>query len=403
MKIVHINATDARGGAAIACTRLNEAMKLVRLQSKIVVASNVNGINHILKSIYYRLNSRRESRLQPMANFSLMDFGMPIYHNPIVRDADLIFLHWICANSLSIKGVEKILKMGKPTFWFMHDMFPFTGGCHYALSCNGYTLRCNCCQQVGNDILKGVAEKQLAKKIKHWAHYPNLNFIAPSSWEAKCAKMATLCQGHEVYTVPNVLDTSLYCPLDIDAKKEFGLTLGKRTILFGATRIQSPYKGAKYAHDCLKLLDPNLYEGLVIGRADTNFISDLPIRVVQTGFLSDDHTIAMAYNACDTFLMTSIAESFGQVVAEAMACGKPCVSFPTGGVLDLIEHKVNGYITQNYAPAELKEGLDWVFADNERYRLLSLSARRQIENNNSYDKVLELHYELAPYLNEKGN
>ena len=398
INIVHINATDTRGGAAIACSRLNEAMNRAGLHSTMVVTNHETGINKILKSVYYRINNPMEKRLCASANFSIMDYGMPLYKDPLVKDADVIFIHWVCANTLSIRGVEKILELGKPTFWFMHDMFPFTGGCHYALSCNGYKVSCSNCPQIGNERYKDFAAGQLRRKLGHWIQYPNLAFISPSKWEAKCAESSALCKGYDIFVAGNVLDTDIYRPLDASFKEYFGLDPNKKTILFGATRIGSPYKGAKYAHECLSMLTSDHYEGLVIGKADLDFISDLPINVVQTGFLSDDNTIAKAYNACDTFLMTSIAESFGQVVSEAMACGKPCVGFPTGGVLDLIRHKETGFLTKQYNAVDLKEGIEWLFADCERYNRLSQSCRSQIVEHNSFNKVLEIHQELKPYL-----
>lgn len=397
MKIVHVNATDRRGGAAIAMMRHNEALCRAGYDSQIVVANGYSGIYRILRSLYYRINIKKENALNSKANFSLMNYGMPIHKHPKVREADVIFLHWVCANSLSIDGVEKILKLGKPTFWYMHDMFPFTGGCHYALDCNGYIKDCSNCPQIQNQTYKGVASKQLLSKIAHWGKYSNLEFISPSTWEADCARKSTICQGHEIHIAPNVIDTDVYHPIE-STKEKYGLNPNKKTILFGATRINSPYKGAQFAHDCLKLLDPNKYEGLVIGNADTDFISDLPIKVVQTGFLYNDEDIVRAYNACDTFIMTSIAESFGQVVAEAMACGKPCVGFPTGGVTDLIKHKDNGYLTSTINAYELKNGLDYIFEDQRRYNSLSYQSRRLIELYFSYNNISSIHNELIPYL-----
>ena len=112
MRIVHINATDNRGGAAIACARHNEAMAKAGLQSEVVTLNDYQGLFRVLKSFNYRVNSRRENRLKAVANFSLMDFGIPIYKNTKVQLADVIFLHWICGNTLSINGVEKILNWG---------------------------------------------------------------------------------------------------------------------------------------------------------------------------------------------------------------------------------------------------------------------------------------------------
>lgn len=393
MKIVHINATDARGGAAIAMMRHHEAMCRAGLDSKVVVANHPDWCDRLRQSAYFRINSKREANLCSTANFSLMNFGLPLHRNPIVREADAIFLHWVCANTLSIDGVEAILKLGKPTFWYMHDMFPFTGGCHYALECNGYKSDCSDCPQITNPRSKKLAFEQLTKKIKHWGKYSNLEFVAPSTWEADCALQSALCCGHKVHVAANILDTDVYKPMP-STKVDFGLDPNKKTILFGATRIGSPYKGAKYAHDCMSMLDPEHFEGLVIGRGDMNFISDLPIKVVQTGFLNNDADIARAYNACDTFIMTSIAESFGQVVAEAMACGKPCVGFPTGGVLDLIQHESSGYLTNHNDATELKDGIEWIFKDGDLYNTLSINARKQIFMNNSFFNIINIHIEL---------
>lgn len=399
-KIVHINATGARGGAAIACSRLNDALNRAGISSSMLVADNPSLINRIKKSIFYRINHPKELLLDTEANFSLMRFGLPIYKSREVMDADIIFIHWVCANTLSIEGVEKTLQLGKPTFWFMHDMFPFTGGCHYSLSCDRYKGDCNDCPQIRNKSYKEEARKQLLRKINHWTDYRNLEFIAPSNWEAKCASESSLCRGHKVHVAANIIDTTTYKPATNSFKEKFGLDVNKRTILFGASRINSPYKGAHYAKDCLKMLDPERFEGLVIGNADSSFVKDLPIKVIQTGFLSDDATIAMAYNACDTFIMTSIAESFGQVVAEAMACGKPCIGFPTGGVLDLIKHGQTGFLTKKYEASELIDGIRWIFADGERYNELSRRCRNQILEQNSFLRVKDIHKEIKPYLND---
>ena len=59
-----------------------------------------------------------------------------------IREADFIYLHWINMGMLSIYDVERILKLGRPVFWFMHDMWPLTGGCHHAFDCTKYLEKC---------------------------------------------------------------------------------------------------------------------------------------------------------------------------------------------------------------------------------------------------------------------
>lgn len=407
LKIIHINATDCGGGAAIACSRHCEAMIKARCDSRMLVVSKRGHQSFVpysrwgwrsLLSTYYRVMSiKRVGKLKATGEFSIMRYGCPFYKVQLVKDADVIFLHWVNGNALSIDGVEDILKLNKPTFWYMHDMFPITGGCHHSLSCEGYTKDCSDCPLINNQSLKSKARKQLRQKIKHWSKYSNLEFIAPSEWLGRCIKNSILSLGHKVHIVPNVIDTTIYKPLDIDAKRILGLDPQKKTILFGAASMDSIYKGTKYAHDCLMELDPEKYEGVVIGNADKEFMRNLPIKVVETGFLNDNLSLSLVYNACDTFIISSIAENYPNVVLEAMACGKPCVGFRTGGIPDLIHHKKTGYLTEEKTADCLKKGIEWLFEDRARYEELSNNARLQILSNNSYDQVLRIHSELNQY------
>lgn len=407
MKIVHINATDVGGGAAIACTRHCEAMLKAGLEATMVVSSKYSRKDYVkyphwglcgLFRVFYRLiHDKFIKRLNPVGNFSMMCFGMPFYKNPDVRNSDVIFIHWINGNALSIKGVEKILRLGKPVFWYMHDMFPITGGCHHSLGCEGYKDNCKNCPLITNSRYNSVASEQLRKKIKHWSKYDNLHFVTPSTWLGNCVRNSCIAVGHTIDVVTNILNTDIYKPMAIDAKNIFGLDPQKRTILFGAAALNSVYKGTQFAHDCLKMLDPNVYQGIVIGNANKEFVSDLDISIIETGFLSDDLSLALAYNACDTFIISSIAENYPNVVLEAMSCGKPCVGFKTGGIPDLIKHKKTGYLTEENTAEELLKGLEWIFEDADRYKELSIAARKQILSNNSYQKVMNIHTELNQY------
>lgn len=407
MKVVHISSTDTGGGAAIACARLCEAMIKSGLDSTMLVLNkNSNkqfvkrhfiGGRFILQKFFNVSHLKAVNKLNPIGTFSVMKYGHSFSKDQYVQSADVIFIHWVNNNTMSISDIEEILSLGKPTFFFMHDMFYITGGCHHALDCLEYTHLCENCPLIQTSSEKKTAKKQLALKLKKWSKYQNLSFITPSEWLASCVRKSSLASGHQVFVVPNVLNTDIYKPINFDVKSIFGLDPSKKTILFGAAAMNSVYKGAVFAHDCLKKLDPSIYEGLVIGNANADFIADLKINVVCTGSLSDDLSLSLAYNACDTFIISSMAENYPNVVAEAMACGKPCVGFPTGGIPDLIKHMETGYLTTEKTADDLLNGIEWLFEDDNRYKNLSVSAREQIILNNSYQKVLTIHSELKDF------
>lgn len=403
LKIVHISASDIGGGASIAACRHCEAMLKIGIDSRIVTLTKGSHKNYVKKLhlgwrvlllLYHSLFvEKTKKRLQPKGTFSIMKYGQRFDEEKAVKGADYIILHWVNNNCLNVNGIEKILQLGKPTYWYMHDMFPITGGCHHSLGCEGYQDKCTECPLIKNE--KGIASKQLQSKLKHWAKYKNLEFITPSTWLGNCVEKSILAKGHKVHVVPNVIDTEFFKPLPFDTKVVFGLDPNKKTILFSADLSGSVYKGSEYTIDCLKQLDPYKYEGLIIGNMPQGLQEMVPIRISATGYLVDSISLVVAYNACDTFIISSIAENYPNVVMEAMSCGKPCVGFQTGGIPDLIHHETNGYITSENNSEELFKGINYLFEDDDRYNLLSKNARMQIVETNDYNKV-------RIYMNEIG-
>lgn len=402
MKIIHINSSDLGGGAAIAAGRHCEAMIRNGIDSEMLTISKGThkpyvrkfhqGIRFVLPLLYGILHNRLLTKLKPVANFSVMEYGAPLYQDMGVKNADVIFLHWINNNTLSLQGIEKILQLGKPTFWYMHDMLPITGGCHYSLTCDSYSKECKDCPQI---CKKSEANKEWNRKIKSFKKYDNLAFVTPSKWLYGCVESSTIANGHKVHLFPNLIDTDLFKPLPFDTKVMFGLDSNKKTILFSADLSGSLYKGSQYTIDCLKQLDPEKFEGLIIGNMPKGIQDVLPIRIIATGYLMDSLSLVVAYNACDTFIISSIAENYPNVVLEAMACGKPCVGFKTGGIPDFIHHGKTGYLTSENNSDDLLKGIGYLFSDEERYKNMSQCARKQIVETNDYKHCLA-------YLNSVG-
>lgn len=397
MNIVHINFNDGGGGAAIAAVRHCEAMKRAGHNSVVITVSKTTFNVDVHKThrgglllfdlLYRSIHDYLEKLLNPIGTYSIMIMGQNLAKNKYIINADVIYLHWVNRNTLSICDVERILKLNKPTFWFMHDMFPITGGCHHSLGCNGYKSNCKRCPLIRNKKLSIISHWQLNKKISHWRKYENLSFVAPSKWLANCVADSDLAIGHRILNIPNVIDTDVFKPLEFNCKSLFGLDTSKKTILFSADLSGSIYKGSEFTIDCLKMLDPEKYEGFVIGNNPSGLQDILPIRIKSSGYLTDAISLVMAYNACDTILVSSVAENYPNVILEGMACGKPCVGFRTGGIPDLINHSVSGFIAAEKTATALLEGIKWLFENETRYNCLASNAREQIVNTNSYNII----------------
>lgn len=401
MKIVHINTNDSGGGAAIACLRHCEAMRTIGYDSSIVVMDKNTDIDFVkryrgsyIQYLFNRVLNKVVDKycrsLNAIGKYSILYPGLNFSQAEDVKSADVIIIHWINNGTISLRGIEEILKLGKPTYWYMHDMYPITGGCHHSFGCNSFMASCETCSVVRNAKIPSFSKKQLTLRSKRFAKYNKLSFIAPSRWLARLAEQSLVSKNHNVYCVPNVINTEVFKPT-LSTKSKFGLNPSKKTILFGNASLNSPFKGIQYTIDCLKQLNPSKYEALIVGgefRADDY---DIKLNVVSAGFVRSTEDMVEVYNACDAFLISSVAENYPNVVLEAMACGKPCVGFPTGGIPDLICHKTTGYLTDGYDSFKLAEGLEWLFSDQERYIELSSAARRQVLQENSYSQLSTIY------------
>ena len=328
MKIIHINTHDTSGGAAIATKRLHLAMLRNGIDSTMLVYTRATGrypaieICAATNGVFFKfckhilnLNLRILNKLlSPFAKqinkykpeYGLFSYaithGVDISKHPLVLSADVIYLHWINEGFLSLKNIRNILLLDKPVVWFMHDMWPITGGCHHSFECNKYQSQCYACPAFENPICKDSAHKQHNAKLVLFSKFKNISFIAPSKWLANCAKNSMLCKNKSVTHMPNLLDTNISKPLSKQTAKEIlNLPLDSKVIAFGANdATNNPYKGWRYLQNALHKIKARNVIVLVFGSLYTEGISKvIPFPVYFLGNLHDDYSLMLAYSAAD--------------------------------------------------------------------------------------------------------
>lgn len=312
-KILHINFSDKAGGAAIAAFRHNEALNLIGHDSKMLVIDKKSGNSTVLRPtgnkaivklksiIYPTLAYQSVKRYYPYATYSNPVVGFRLADEPAVKEADIIVLHWVNNGMISLNGVERLLKLGKPVIWFLHDMWPMTGGCHYSLSCDRYETQCHNCPMLfnreGSDKRKDVSYRTLKKKVEKWGGYDNLQILAPSRWLAECASRSAVFKNHDVRVLRNVINTDIFKPSEREfARNALNLPLDKKLILFGADCINSPYKGWSYLKKALENMSDKDIECVVFGNSETTYVSlDTKININYVGRMNDDLSLAILY------------------------------------------------------------------------------------------------------------
>lgn len=401
MKVLHISHSDISGGAARAAYRLHRAQRSAGIDSKMLVLSKKSDDWSVCSPQGKFKNFLRVrlgpivDRLQKSSNVNFHSGNwLPsnILKEINTSDADVINLHWINGETISI---EDIAKIKKPIVWTIHDMWLFCGSEHY--SDDGETARWRKGYSKNNrsEHDKGVDIDRLVWLRKKSAWKKPIHIVSPSKWLADCASKSDLCCGYPVSVIPNTLNTEVYQPLDKTfCRNVLGLPQDKLIVLFGAMGGgNDPRKGYDLLQAALFELAERLptasIECVVFGQSKPRQEPELPFKTLWLGHIHDDTTLALLYNAATVMVVPSKQEAFGQTASEAQACGTPVVAFNCTGLTDVVEHQQTGYLAKAYDSADMAAGLHWILANSAECERLGKNARWRAEKLWSTYKVVE--------------
>ncbi len=405
MKITLVNTSDKVGGAAVACNRLLMALNSQNIPANLLVQNKLSHSNLVSSTTnnyfksklnFYRfayerlLFSLKEKSKEVRFAFSLANTGEDISNNRLIYEADIIHLHWINFGFLSLNTLEKLLKLNKPVVWTLHDMWTFTGGCHYSGDCTSYQVECKNCPFLIKPGEKDISNAIWNKKSKIYDN-KNITFVACSKWLADIAKKSALLNKFRIESIPNPIDTSVYKPSDkFSVRNSLNIDNNKKFLLFGSMNIADKRKGFYYLNQALEILDkkhPELKESMeliVFGKSKKEVFDKLPYKTNDLGMLSEESRIVAAYNAADLFVLPSLEDNLPNTIMESISCGTPVVAFNTGGIPEMIDHKSNGYLSEYKNEEDLANGIYWALFHSEN---IGENARNKTLNAYTYDNI----------------
>ena len=390
------------GGAARATLRLNKALLEAGIQSRILtpaVPSSLSDsvvpvslptdlIERLIKfwkvSIDRRLRQRGKEQKTVEVAFSGTNsiYGSKMYHH--FPTADIYHLHWV-AEFIDYRILPR-LQQRAPIVWTLHDLNPFTGGCHFAFGCNAYTSECSDCPQLSiqNHHPQIYAKRNWDQKRRIFKILDprRIKFVAPSRWIKKEANRSALLRGFDTILIPNGVDHTLFHPTDkLEAKKHFGVPDDKTVIMLCAVSLDDKFKGISYALDAIKTLPPtDSFCVMTVGNGSVSRdFENRGVQVIDLGNIDDEKEMNGIYNAADMLVVSSIQDNLPNVVLEAMACALPVVAFTTGGIPDLIRHNETGLLVPTGDIPLLSESIQSLIENRDLRTRLGQQARIMIE------------------------
>lgn len=363
MKIVIINKSDSTGGAAVVSRRLMEAFRLEGIDARMLVCEKFSDSPFVelaaspgeikRKFLIERLKVFLANGFNRTTLFKIDtgEEGLPLWRHPSVVSADAIMINWVNQGMLSIKGIKKILSLGKPVIITMHDMWWLTGICHHAGECLHFLKECGNCPLLQRKASShDLSHKIWERKFKLYSQDKLLNktaFVAVSSWLKEKALGSSLLSNQRVELIPNAFPIDSDYPLrEIRPQKE-----GRRKIrlLFGAARLDDPIKGLDTFKEASRILKSkysdeasNIEIVLFGGVKDPDALQGFSLPMEHLGILKGDEKVRQAYEYCDILVSASSYETLPGTLVEAQAYGCIPVSFNQGGQSDIISTSLSG-------------------------------------------------------------
>jgi glycosyltransferase involved in cell wall biosynthesis len=416
VKIVLVSTADIHGGAAISCYRLLQALNKYGANVKALVQRKTSTSSLVETTTnsrikvwinFYRFAFERfifflsEKSKAVRFSFSLGNVGEEIYSRSLIKQADLINLHWINMGFLSIKSIKNLIALNKPIVWTLHDMWAFTGGCHYVGECRRFQNTCGQCPFVRNSSNHDLSTRVYKKKKKLFENNKEkIMFVTSSHWLADEAKKSSLLRGFRIESIPIPVDTKLFRLLDKQViRGKYGFDNDHLYLLFGAMNINDSRKGFSFFIEALSVIKikfptlANILHLVIFGKSTPEALSQIPFPLLDLHFISSQEKLVEVFNAVDLFVIPSLEDNLPNIIMESMACGTPVVGFNTGGIPQLIDHLKTGYLAQYKSANDLADGIFWCLTKADR-KEISVQSRNKALNQYSEEVVAKQYLSL---------
>ena len=393
IKVLHIVGGKFTNGAVKGAKILHEALLENNIESKFVndtpfntkrIDKNIFFVNYTyLNILFNKICVLTEKVLKtlflhsPRETFTLSFFGRDITKLEEYKTADIIHIHWLNQGFIKLSSISKIKK---PVVWTLRDMWAFTGGSHYTMDFEKYE------KSKLSTIIKNFKKKSYKKSFY---------FIAISDWLKNKALQSDVLREFNVDRIYNNIDLKKFNNINKKQGKDFlNINTGKKIILYGANNPQSKRKGWDIFVESLKKLDKSKYYLLIFGNFWSHKTLDkIGFEYKSLGFIDDTKILNSVYSCADLFVASSIQDGWPKTFAEAMYCKTPVVCFSNTSIAEIVNHKINGYVVQNFDSNQLKDGIEWLSRAIDNNNLNVESVKNRIEEFGS-DKIAKKYIKL---------
>jgi len=407
LSVAHINFSDAQGGAAAVMHNLVQAHRRAGINCTVFSARPVRagsrllgfGIKnkaHLLLKILQKASVIRNSIMNDSAGVC-----SSLYYKQLTSPVpDIYHVHNIHGGWFSL-GLLPLLAKKAPIVWTLHDEWAITGHCVATLGCERWRLGCGDCPHL--DTMVSVwRDNTAANWLKRKQIYAQLSdagstMVPVSKWLAQRVSESPIWKG-PIVAIPNGIDTNIFYPSSkSEARKALGLDSSSKIVLCGAVGgTNNPFKNTGLIFDVLNHLQPKQKITIILlGNENRTYKNNQFISYVTPGHITDRELMRKYYVAADLVFYPSKADSFGLIVAEAMACRTPVMALAIGGICEIVEPDYNGCLFADDASAkDIAQTMKLLLENPNKLNDLGEKAHRTIKEKYSLDIMAQQYLDL---------
>lgn len=364
------------------------------------------------KTLGHYLNKLRTPRRLMAEELGFEDYYYPASRNIFdlfPESPDVIHLHNLHEKYFDLNFLPE-LSHKVPTMITLHDAWLLSGHCAHSLDCEKWKTGCGQCPYLGvYPAVKRDATRRNWKIKMEILSRSALYVATPSRWLLEKVEQSILKPSMlDGRVIHNGVDQLIFNSMGReDARSKLDISDETVTLLFvanqGAKNAYKDFDTISRAVEFIKNSDLGkeilmlvVGGGKEVDAPDEKHAGNVRVRSIP--YLDDPAAVADYYRASDVFLQASLADTFPNVIIEALSCGTPVVATSVGGIPEQIVDGQTGYLVKPgdwKAMAELTTKL--IMDDQLRVKMGKLAeedAQKRFQIGQMVNNYIDWYYEI---------
>jgi glycosyltransferase involved in cell wall biosynthesis len=392
-RIAIINTHDISGGAAkIAYTlfiNFKNADYFVGFKK-----TNHPGIfvfQNKLNNWFFRWFNELE-KISGWLDFSKIGF-LFILKNKQFQSSSIVHLHNTHGYYLS-PVIIRFLGTKKTIIWTLHDEFLLTGHCSVTQGCDKWRFNCGKCPNMNTyPSLKIDTSREIALYNQKTLKIIKPIIVTPSRWLANRVLSKYPFLMNKVHVIHNGIDENIFKPLSkLELRTKHVIPSNAFVILFVAElSTKNPFKGGEVIRELASTYINSDTIIITVGGEEKGYCDGH----IVFPYIFNEKDLVEFYNLADVMVYPTKADNLPLVVLESMSCGVPVIASKIGGIPEIIQDNINGYLVEDYQDVNsFIKILDEIKKSPQKLQDLSHKSRDTILRNFTMNEMIEKYSRL---------